>query len=227
MQTIPEKDEPKLLNAICPGYPLPPGTWQNARYPASSPNAFKQYRNLIASLLMLDTGLRVGEVVGLLFADIYYDQKVFHTLTVRAEIAKREQGRSVPLSARLRFLLGAYEREQRSTTNFTPQTPLIYTKAKCNPITTRTLERIILNAALKSLGYPVHPHMLRHTFATRLMRLTDMRTVQELLGHKHITSTQIYTHVNDDDKRRAISRLDESNNQPHLPPAGSDFAGTR
>ncbi|GAH69734.1 unnamed protein product, partial [marine sediment metagenome] len=53
-----------------------------------------------------------------------------------------------------------------------------------------------------------HPHMLRHTFASKLMRVTSMRTVQELLGHSSITSTQIYTHPNEDDKKKAIKGLD-------------------
>ncbi|GAH51596.1 unnamed protein product, partial [marine sediment metagenome] len=74
-------------------------------------------------------------------------------------------------------------------------------------------ERITRNAAMKSLGRPVHPHVLRHTFASRLMRTTNSRVVQELLGHQHMSTTQIYMHPNQEDKKKAIQSLDR--NQPN------------
>ncbi|GAH96402.1 unnamed protein product, partial [marine sediment metagenome] len=55
----------------------------------------------------------------------------------------------------------------------------------------------------------IHPHILRHTFATRLMSKTSMRVVQELLGHKNLSSTQIYTHPNNADLQEAIDSLNE------------------
>jgi len=75
------------------------------------------------------------------------------------------------------------------------------------PITTRQVERIIKHAAIASIGRPANPHMLRHTFATKLMRITNVRVVQELLGHRNLSSTQIYTHPNQDDFAAAIRNL--------------------
>ena len=83
------------------------------------------------------------------------------------------------------------------------------TKNIDKPLSTRQVERIIRAAALKCLGRPVHPHALRHTFASRLMRKTNARIVQELLGHKNLSSTQIYTHPNGEDLKDAINQIDE------------------
>ena len=55
--------------------------------------------------------------------------------------------------------------------------------------------------------------MLRHTFATRLLKASNMRVVQEALGHKSIQTTQIYTHVTSDDLTRAVNSL-----STHPPP---------
>lgn len=55
--------------------------------------------------------------------------------------------------------------------------------------------------------------MLRHTFATRLMQKTNIRVVQQLLGHKSLSSTQVYTHPNADDLQKAIENLNENATQ--------------
>ncbi|MBA7615634.1 Tyrosine recombinase XerC [subsurface metagenome] len=77
-----------------------------------------------------------------------------------------------------------------------------------NSLTRRQVYKIISSAAIAALGRSVNPHVLRHTFASKLMRVTNMRTVQELLGHSNITSTQIYTHPNETDKHEAIEKMD-------------------
>lgn len=168
----------------------------------------KGVRNYLIGCLMLEAGLRVGEVVKLQFSHLYFNGKPAQTLLLTPNITKNHKERSVPVSTRLKEALEEYVTFFKfidySDTNLRafhrPDSELC--------LTTRQVERIINKAGLKALGRPANPHMLRHTFATKLMRVTDMRTVQELLGHNSVTSTQIYTHPNEDDKKKAIEGLD-------------------
>lgn len=170
----------------------------------------KGIRNYLIGCLMLEAGLRVGEVVALEMSDLFFAGQYVKTLVIRPEISKNHRERSVPVSTRLANAIEEFSKE--NTWKFSrPLTEKVFCRDFPNrPITTRQVENIIKAAGMKALGRPVHPHMLRHTFASKLMRLTDMRTVQELLGHSVITSTQIYTHPNEDDKKKAIENLNSA-----------------
>lgn len=166
---------------------------------------------------MLDAGLRVGELVRLRKYDLYFNDKPVNTLIVRKEIAKRQKERSVPLTARATAALLDYYYDPHLIENWPTTQHVIADRPDGHALTTRTIERIIEAAAMIALGRPIHPHLLRHTYATKLMKVTDIRTVQELLGHKNVATTQIYTHVNSDDKRRAIDELDNGLAGGNLP----------
>ncbi len=166
-------------------------------------------RNYTMALLMLDAGLRVGEVVQLRPTDLFFGPCAVQSLHIRPEIAKNKTERIIPLSSRIiaaieQLCSDIWHNRIGDDSQFA-----FYQKNTWQKLTTRQVERIIRKAALKSIGRPVHPHMLRHTFATRLMRKTNERVVQELLGHESITSTQIYTHPNEDDKKRAIEAVEK------------------
>ncbi|MBA7627283.1 Tyrosine recombinase XerC [subsurface metagenome] len=170
----------------------------------------KGIRNRTMVLLMLDAGLRVGEVVALDMTDLYFGLVPVETLTVRAAISKTKIERTIPLSDQLQESLMEFARivedwflTSRSRYAFEGNVP-------GQPLTTRQVERIVTKAAMKTIGRPVHPHIFRHTFASRLNKKTSLRTVQVLLGHKHITSTQIYTHPDQQDLKNAIATLDQS-----------------
>lgn len=173
------------------------------------PQEWKAIRNQLAAILMMDAGLRVGEVVGLWVTDVYFQNKPVSTLTVRASIAKGRRIRHIPITQRLTAALTRFNQEPYLLPDLPDIQRMIANKPQGHELTTRTLERIITAAGIAALGYPVNPHMLRHTYATKLLRVTDIRTVQELLGHKNLSSTQIYTHVNDEDKRRAVYNMED------------------
>jgi len=168
----------------------------------------KQIRNHTIALLMLDAGLRVGEVVQLRADDLYFNAEPVTSITIRRAIAKNKTERTVPVSRRLGDALKKhYQDIKYYAGNLDPYFAFHHGRPY-RPLTTRQVERIIRAAAMKSLGRPIHPHVLRHTFASRLMRKTNIRVVQELLGHKHLTSTQVYTHPNGEDLKEAINGIE-------------------
>jgi len=168
---------------------------------------FKRQRNVLAFLLMLDAGLRVGEVCRLTMPVCYFGNKPVNMLCLPAHICKGKHPREIPICERLYSALGRYNAQPLLLPDWPLTQAVICRKPQGRAVTTRSLERIICKASLGAIGRAITPHVLRHTFATKLMRKTDMRTVQELLGHKNLSSTQVYTHVNDTDKRNAINGL--------------------
>lgn len=166
-------------------------------------------RNYLATCLMLEAGLRVGEVVALEFSDILFAGQPVTSIVVRPEIAKNHQERIIPVSTRLADAITEYCKVvfRNKPADIDPTAWVPYPHVI--PLTTRQLERIIRSSAMAALGFPIHPHTLRHTFATRLMRQVDTRIVQQLLGHSSITSTQIYTHPNSEDLHNAIQKVEQ------------------
>lgn len=169
-------------------------------------------RNYTMAVLMLDAGLRVGEVAALQVTDLLNGTGPVSNLVIRAETAKGGRERIIPTTQRLRRAI-----EKMSTNNWiSPESDIVRFAFPSNierlPLTTRQIERIIRCASVVALGRNIHPHQLRHTFATRLMRTCSIRIVQELLGHANLSSTQIYTHPDQQAKTEAIEQLEASEN---------------
>lgn len=167
----------------------------------------KAIRNYTIALLMLDAGLRVGEVVKVKIISLWVYGQATTNLYIPPWDAKNKQERTIPLSERIRNAVRQLHECFWSAFSDDEQNYAFYQTEPTKPVTTRQVERIIRKAALKSIGRPIHPHILRHTFASRLMKKIDMRTVQEMLGHSQMSSTQIYTHPNLDDAKKAIEEL--------------------
>lgn len=167
----------------------------------------KAIRNRVMILLMLDAGLRVNEVASLLVTDLVWNEEPVASLTITPEISKNNTERTIPLTPRLRKAIDYYNTGNWKGLPDNSSRPAFVASKKSRPITTRQIQRIVEQVSFKALGKKIHPHMLRHTFATRLMRKTNIRVVQQLLGHKALTSTQVYTHPNNDDLTDAIKNL--------------------
>jgi len=189
--TLDSKDSEKVLDALL----------------SNGHTAIKQrkaIRNHCMALLMLEAGLRVGELVSLRLSDLFFNREPVRTILIKPSMTKNKVEHTIPVSPRLMETLACYfvfvALEYGSDIDLTQ----FAFRTSQGTLTTRQVERIICAAGWKALNRPVHPHVLRHTFASRLMRITSSSTVQQLLGHKYLTSTQIYCHPNEDDKRQAI-----------------------
>lgn len=165
-------------------------------------------RNHCMAVLMLDAGLRVGELVRLRQLDLAFADSVSTSVLIGADISKSRFERVVPLTAVAVSAIGYMVEFWWGSASPSPELYAFYQKDPLKPLTTRQVERIIRSAALVALNRPVHPHVLRHTFATRLMRTTNTRIVQKLLGHRRLSSTQVYTHPTQEDLQLAIKRIE-------------------
>jgi site-specific recombinase XerD len=196
LKTITVMESHQLLNALL----VREGT----------PKQFRRgVRNYAMALLMLDAGLRVGEVCKLLQSDLLFGSRVVQSLVVRAEIAKYNIERTVPLSSRCQMAL-AELRDKVWGNDVAPDLAFAFFGKKWTfRITERQVQRIIADAALRSIGRKIHPHVLRHTFGTRLMRTVNASVVQALLGHKQLSSTQVYCHPDAEDLKNAIDSIAE------------------
>lgn len=148
--------------------------------------------------LLFSTGLRISELTGLNRGDVNLTRREF---MVRG---KGQKDRPVFISQSAADAVQDYldERKDRLPALFLNNSrnqPMVGTSGDYRRLTPRSIERII-NKYVRAAGITKHvtPHTLRHSFATDLlMNGADLRSVQSLLGHSNISTTQIYTHVTD------------------------------
>lgn len=148
-----------------------------------------------AILLMLYCGLRISEVPALDWRDVDLDECM---LIVRD--AKGGKDRSVAIHDRvLRNLAETAEDKQRGA---------VCGKLNGKPISYKSMPHIFSDRYLGSFGLEISAHMLRHTFAVQLLRAgADLRTIQVMLGHASLETTQRYLALDFDDKKKAIDKL--------------------
>lgn len=164
-------------------------------------------RDQLIVLLMLDAGLRVGEVVQQTVGDLNIAGSPVNVLRIRKEITKTITGREVPVTIRLHDAIQLMWLNTWQPHKFEPWMFAFATSPNGLPITIRQIQRMIKTVSKLTIGKAIHPHVLRHTFATRLMRSCNIRIVQQLLGHASLQSTQVYTHPNSEDLDKAIATL--------------------
>jgi site-specific recombinase XerD len=163
--------------------------------PAAEPSAL---RDRAALELLYGSGIRVGELCGLDIDDIDQARRVARVL------GKGDRERSVPMSAPAVRAVDAWLRRGRpvfATDRSGPALLLGSRGGRLHP----TVVRRVLHRSLAERGLPdMGPHGLRHSAATHLLEGgADLRSVQELLGHTSLATTQMYTHVSAERLRRA------------------------
>jgi len=146
-------------------------------------------RNRALVEVVYSAGLRAAEAVGLDLGDVDFDREQLH---VRGKGGKE---RIVPLGEHAAHLLARYLHEARPELVRGAENA-VFVSARGRRLDTSTLRRLF-----------AHPHRLRHAFATHLLEGgADLRTIQELLGHSSLSTTQIYSHVDGRRLRRVYDR---------------------
>lgn len=154
-------------------------------------------RNRALLELLYATGMRVSECVSIKMKDL---DRHMHIVKV---LGKGRKERYIPYGQFAHDALELYIDSARLRLMKSKEHDMLFVNSRGDGVTDRGI-RHILNECMKkaSLNSSIYPHMIRHTFATHLLNNgADMRTVQELLGHAHLSSTQVYTHVTKDHLR--------------------------
>lgn len=150
------------------------------------------------------TGLRVTELVGLRLEQINLRQGVLRTF------GKGNKERLVPFGEEAMHWLARYLRDARHELLTGNASDVVFPSRRGDLMTRQTFwHRVKLHARQAGIAVSISPHTLRHAFATHLLNHgADLRTVQMLLGHSDLSTTQIYTHI-------ARARLQELHAQHH------------
>lgn len=168
---------------------------------------YRDFRNYLAAMFMLHAGLRVSEVIQLTIGMMVVNGQPAQTLIIPKEIAKGGRSREIPINKQLQTEIECLRDHFLDDTRSMYSNFVFTGPDKSKPMTPRRIQQAFHIASMTTLGRRVWPHVLRHTFATRLMRVTSTRIVQELLGHQSLASTQIYTHPNSQDLLKAIEKM--------------------
>jgi integrase len=157
-------------------------------------------------LLGGEAGLRCGEIMALEWGDVDLKRKPAHLVVRRSEwkgqvtAPKSERFRRVPLTGRLAGALKEYKHLRG---------PRVVCQEDGAPLTQKVVQGLVRRAAQKAGLTDAGVHMLRHTFCSHLaMRGASAKAIQELAGHKDLTTTQIYMHLSPAALEDAISLLD-------------------
>ncbi len=182
------KEVDNLLNA-------PPIYWKDAIAKGITKNKqsamFAEARDVAMLELIYSGGLRISEAINLNYGDI----------DLLSDIVKvKGKGKKERFCMLGPFAIKAIKKyltfRELRTPITTPKSPLFVNKYG-NRLTARSFQRALKNyLVVAELPYDMTPHKLRHSFATHLLDAgADLRSVQELLGHANLSSTQIYTHI--------------------------------
>ncbi len=161
-------------------------------------------RNRLILLLGIDGGFRLSEILGVQIGDVWKHGQVVNAIQISDQVAKYGSGRTIDLTARLRIALEKwlFEFPGRYEDQDDPLFPGLTKRS--NRLSRRQVQNIVSQISKLAIDKHVTPHQLRHHAATRLLKVTNLRVVQQFLGHRHISTTQIYTHPDRVDLKKAL-----------------------
>ena len=153
-----------------------------------SGNDWLSVRDLAMLELFYSSGLRLSELVGLDRGDLDLTDALV-TVT-----GKGRKTRTLPIG---QYAIEALRHWLQCRNEVYSDSEAVFISKRGQRISPRTVQqRLNKHALQQDLGQPIHPHMLRHSFASHLLESSsDLRAVQELLGHANISTTQVYTHL--------------------------------
>jgi len=158
-------------------------------------------RNRAILEVLYSSGLRVSELTGLRLSHVYFDIGFIKVL------GKGNQERFVPIGSVAIKYLKIYLEQIRTLKPIKPKNEDIVFLNRSGSKLSRIMVFLILKSLAAKAGITknISPHSLRHSFATHLVEGgADLRAVQEMLGHKSITTTEIYSHLNNDFLRQTL-----------------------
>jgi len=163
------------------------------------PSSPIEIRDLAIIELMYSSGLRVSETANVNINDFEEGKNFLRVL------GKGSKTRLVPLG---RFAISAIENWLEERRKITKRDDALFVNNAGGRLTTRSIQLRLKRLAIKQGLPPINPHMLRHSFATHMLESSgDLRSIQELLGHSSLSTTQIYTNL---DYQYLVKIYDES-----------------
>lgn len=150
----------------------------------------KGQRNLAMMEIMYGAGLRVSELVFLKVVDVNLDAGLVRVM------GKGAKERIVPIGSKAKDAARLWLDQGRPMALKQLSSDFLFIARAGKPMTRQAFWKIIKKYALVAgIARPISPHTLRHSFATHLIEGADLRSVQTMLGHSDISTTQIYTHI--------------------------------
>ena len=168
------------------------------------------HRNRAMLETLYSCGLRVSELVGLRFSDLFFEEGFIRV------IGKGNKERLVPVSPQVQKEIEIYQQHIRNHLNIQKGSENIVFLNRRGAQLTRVMVFTIIKNLAESIGLKknISPHTFRHSFATHLIEGgANLRAIQEMLGHESITTTEIYTHLDQRFLRDAILSFHPRNAQ--------------
>lgn len=179
---------------------------QKKRFLSILKDSKKAWRDYFMFNLMLNTGLRLSETVNLNVKDVFNGYSTKEALEIKG---KGDRIRQIPLNKAIRDHIERYLRQKKAHRENTSLSFPLFLSRNRRRITQRAVQ-LNFDKWVKASGIEgrYSPHSLRHTVGTELMKKTNnIRKVQEFLGHKFVSTTQIYTGITKEDLEECAELL--------------------